>query len=403
MRSLAALYLDVRGPWQDPTNSYNLDFNQVPLMHILSNCVSKMKIDYSKVPRVTVWKTLQAEEDSVESLDMGSTGNTEPTNDKIYIPRELIRDWAMATTDPFPDMHGLRAYATHEAELWTRLNTNILDIDYCRVASTWPEPVVSETALEIELKTHFNTVNLALEKTAVNGKSVMIAGGKSARAGDEEAKITSEPDRATFFAPTKETVPMFCFSGKLDHRGSKSVRNVMPGEIKVSYKFRRSFLDAMDESPKRKNNHTPDYPKREQAEMVFTQIYQYMNERSSATGYLITDQELICVRRTPEERCGLRYGVIDISPSIPLSAPEGQLNAKLALWYLHHKYAMKHPHLSDLPRTKKPAGWSQKVRTIRYARVLGPSAESGSGYSTRSKARKAQANEDGSAWGSTSW
>jgi hypothetical protein len=60
---------------------------------------------------------------------------------------------------------------------------------------------------------------------------------------------------------------------------------------------------------------TPDDAKRQQAEQIFTQIYQYMNERHSVIGYLITDQELICVPRIPEDGFGLRYGVIDISPS----------------------------------------------------------------------------------------
>jgi hypothetical protein len=90
-----------------------------------------------------------------------------------------------------------------------------------------------------------------------------------------------------------------------------------------------------------------------------------MNERNSAIGYLLTDRELICVRRIPEERLGVQYGVMDISRPIGLSVPEGRLNAKLALWYLHHRYAVKEPHLSELPRTPKPRNWRAKVKEIK--------------------------------------
>jgi hypothetical protein len=252
-----------------------------------------------------------------------------------------------------------------------------------------PIPVNSETQLEIAQQVHYDIVNLALERTQLKGRHVMIAGGKSATAGNKASKINSEPDRASFLAPTRqngsddtmsESLLIYCFS-ELGHKGAAERQNLIPGEIKVSYKFRRSFLDATIEKNGRV---TPYVALRQQAEQVFTQIYQYMNERNSAIGYVMTDQELICVRRTPVERCGLKYGVIDISPSIPLSVKRGSLNAKVALWYLHHKYGVNRPDLGHLRRTPKPRNWRQKVNQIIYSRDGIATAGGRRVYNTRS-------------------
>jgi hypothetical protein len=211
-----------------------------------------------------------------------------------------------------------------------------------------------ENILEMLLKIIFDTVNLALERNAINGTLVLIQGGKSATARDKNAGIASEPDRASFFAPGTrdgDSAYVYCLE-ELDTRGSKKIKNIIPGEIKLYYKFRRNFLDDLNET------------KREQAEQVFTQIYQYMNERNCAVGYLLTDQELICVRRTTQVRHGLNYGVIDISQSIPISGESHGLNAKLVLWYLHHRYAVRDPHLNILKRTPKPRNWRTLVNRI---------------------------------------
>jgi hypothetical protein len=118
-------------------------------------------------------------------------------------------------------------------------------------------------------------------------------------------------------------------------------------------------------------NDRPDNPKREEAENVFTQIYQYLNERDCAVGYVISDQELVCVRRISEYRCGSWYGVMDISRAIPLASPEGEMNAKLALWYLHHKYGMRYPSSGHLRRTLKPRDWAEMNDEIRAASAGG--------------------------------
>ena len=50
----------------------------------------------------------------------------------------------------------------------------------------------------------------------------MIQGGKSATAGNKEACITSEPDRASFFAPAtlEGSAFVYCLT-KLDNKGSQ--------------------------------------------------------------------------------------------------------------------------------------------------------------------------------------
>src|SRR5579862_5198112 len=187
---------------------------------------------------------LEEEERPIQSHPLGSTENTEPTKDRVHIPRELLGDW-----DDFPNFEEIRQYARHESGTWAALDALIRDDDYPRVYSTELGPVNSETMLEIMLKIHFDCVNLALERTALDGRHFMIAGGKSATAGDTEGGTRSEPDRASFLAPTelvysdggKEPHLVYCFD-KLNHSGATQLRNVVAGEIKLSYKFRRDFL-----------------------------------------------------------------------------------------------------------------------------------------------------------------
>jgi hypothetical protein len=146
--------------------------------------------DYSPMARMTLWDALTGMESPMESLELGSTNNTEPTEDQVHIPRKLIGDWTTSATDPFPNIERIREYVEQDIDLWKSLNTDIRNEDYPRVLSTWPWPLNSETVLEMSLKTHIDIVNLALERTAQNGRHVMIAGGKSAKMGDKEAGLS---------------------------------------------------------------------------------------------------------------------------------------------------------------------------------------------------------------------
>jgi hypothetical protein len=225
--------------------------------------------------------------------------------------------------------------------------------------------------VEMNIKTHFDLTNLVLEKSVPRGNTVIIQGGESASAMEEGG---SEPDRASFRFPKNEdgTTYTQCLA-KLGREGSSSIQNIIPGEIKVYEKFSRQLLYALwlELTAKGRKNpkaFTPNYGARLEAEKVFTQIYQYMNERNAAVSYIMTDQELICIRRIDQERYGSKYGVIDISPSIPLSTERGNFNAKFALWYLHHKYGIREPHLNYFETTPKPDNWRLLIRAIHQTR-----------------------------------
>ena len=93
-----------------------------------------------------------------------------------------------------------------------------------------------------------------------------------------------------------------------------------------------------------------------------------MNENHSLWGYVLTDYELIIVRRTTE------YGRIRVSQSIPLSAAPGQLNAKIALWWLHYGVSFHEPkHENDkggfLPMSPLPDEFRDFVDVVRKSRT----------------------------------
>jgi len=355
-----------------------------------------MRPDLSSVPLIPVFKCMTATEDAIPPVELGSTKNTRPNKDGITIPRELFRDWTHdCPNDPFPTMEGVIEYAKRE-NVWDNLQRLIKTADWNRVISTEPWCINSEVILETMLKTHFDIVNLALERTVVNGRHVMIQGGKSANADDCGQPLQSEPDRASFLAPTvrAEDGTLLLYSlTELDCERSSRRRNEIPGEIKIYFKFRREYLDALTtryDKPTRKMVTVPNKDARKEAEKVFTQIYQYMNERGSVVGYVMTDQELVCVRRVRETRHGVQYGVMDIAPSIPLSTEEGNLNAKLILWYLHHKFAVTQPHKNRLPTTPKPAEWAEIATGVAQALRTPQEVGLGIGPATRANVRAAK-------------
>jgi hypothetical protein len=322
---------------------------------------------------LTTWQTLTKPEPQLPSAPLKSTLNTKPCADEDRLPRALFHDWENSHYDPFPDMNALEAYAREDPKIWNALNTQIRARDYNLILTGWYWATVCETAVEINLKTHFDIVSLALQKTAINGHHLVIQHGMAATNGDKENKLRSIPDRAGYSIPLPKAGDDSAYVIGLPDssaKGCMKYRNLIPGEIKTYQKFRRQFLDA---NKLRYNRRTktyvqtedPDEDKREEGEKVFTQIYQYLNERDCAIGYVISERELICVRRVSEQRYGSWYGVLDISTAIPLSASEGEMNAKLALWYLHHNYGMRNPRLNYLRRTLKPRDWHEMNKGIR--------------------------------------
>ena len=224
-----------------------------------------MKLDFSPMARVTIWQALIAEEDPLQSRKLASDSNTNPNDEKIYIPKEKYGDWTTCESDPFPDFAGIQQYAK-DAGVWEILQKDINNEDYLSVISTTAIPLVSEIAVEISLKPHFDIVNLALKKTGSPGVSVLIANRKAAiKNVKEELTTNMEPDRASFIYkwrcekmdidgenPDQGTADddldesqcyysCFCIC---NYDKNKLNDNLIPDEVKVAYKFQMKHLNA---------------------------------------------------------------------------------------------------------------------------------------------------------------
>jgi hypothetical protein len=287
----------------------------------------------------------------------------------MYIPRLLIRDWQESEYDPFPDYEGMEAYARQDPAVWAALWERLNGLEYVNILSSPHWVVADEIALEGNLKSHFNVINFALWKTSPPERRVMIQAGKAATQGYEhmdanQKALSTNPDKSSFLAKNEgifvASALQLIDPKQHTHMKAKEHRNLVPGEVKISYKFRRDFLDAVNKNGKRHQGKT------EEARKVFTQIYQYMNDRHCKYGYLITDHEAICIRRSGTSRHNLGYGVIDISQSLPLVTQESSriANAKFGLWYLHHKYAVMDETQGYMKKTPKPPGWRYLSRAV---------------------------------------
>lgn len=67
------------------------------------------------------------------------------------------------------------------------------------------------------------------------------------------------------------------------------------------------------------------------------EIYEFMKLRQTRFGYIINETELVMFQRAEN---GDSKESFHFSPSIPIKAPYGQINAMIVLWYYHVKYAV---------------------------------------------------------------
>jgi hypothetical protein len=103
------------------------------------------------------------------------------------------------------------------------------------------------------------------------------------------------------------------------------------GDIKMANKFTYSHLkEGIDGNGKAKFS--------AEGNKVMNQIHDYVDMHHNRFGYVITQQDLIMLRRRDEPPG--KWGQIDYSHSIPVSSEKGTLNAMIVLWYFHVKYVI---------------------------------------------------------------
>jgi len=107
--------------------------------------------------------------------------------------------------------------------------------------------------------------------------------------------------------------------------------NRIPGDAKLYRKLRREMLPPDGEL-------YDSALKNVEALKALSQIHGYMDQHEARYGYIVTDQELICFRRSDTG-----WGHLEVGPAIRHDAkPDrktGVLNSKYVLFYLHWKVA----------------------------------------------------------------
>jgi hypothetical protein len=165
---------------------------------------------------------------------------------------------------------------------------------------------------------------------------VMMGRGVSAKWISPDAEKNAkrkEPDLAGFFK-------VFSDDSQYRDDGPKTVFNRIPGDVK---QFRKISRDMLPPDGRRYN---ADEPNRE-AQKVLNQVHGYMDQHEARYGYIVSNEELVCFRRT-----AAGWGQLEVSQAIrhdvEADSKTGVLNSKYVLFYLHWKLAN-----DDGPKT----GW----------------------------------------------
>ena len=104
--------------------------------------------------------------------------------------------------------------------------------------------------------------------------------------------------------------------------------NRIPGECKMSGKFGSRFIPPNGDLYIQRTGLT-------EARKVLSQIHCYMDRSEARYGYIVTDEELIFLRRR-----GAGWGQLDVSRPIPHDGTDKDpLNSLYVMFYMHWKYA----------------------------------------------------------------
>jgi hypothetical protein len=257
--------------------------------------------------KATVWSLLATPEPPMPRVDLSSTTQT-ASDGSIVRLNSIPRPW----TD-FEEEVKL-----HIQKHFSKKGP-VIDQDDC----AWGSKVrylelSSEAKLDVNLKHIYDKVNTALERTGYN---ITLQGGKHLKGVDKGI-----PDLAANLTHDM-------------HIPAPERTNRCPGEIKLSRKWGAEM--------------PPDNSVAERISYMsaLSQIHHYMNVHSAKTGYIITDREMVALKRV-----GHAWGEMEMSDPIPLSpVRKGGTNVKIALWFLLSRYgcdeaSWKHPKF-DSPKS----------------------------------------------------
>jgi len=107
----------------------------------------------------------------------------------------------------------------------------------------------------------------------------------------------------------------------------ENIPNRIPGDAKLYNKIRHAMLppNGSEYKPGKKNA---------QAHKVLSQVHGYMDQHEARYGYILTERELICLRRKDTGWGQLEIAAPISHTTIPC-AETGTFNSKYALFYLH--------------------------------------------------------------------
>lgn len=161
-----------------------------------------------------------------------------------------------------------------------------------------------------------------IQKTDV--PSVMqIGDGECARWISPDAEVDAyrkKPDYAGY---------VHSLSLETAHDLSGEIFNRIPGDAKLSHKINHSMLPPNGSRYRKKGKNI-------EARKVLSQLNCYMDRHEARYGYILTDQELICVRRRESG-----WGHLDVAPPVAhIAVPNAvtgaaKPNSKHLLFYLH--------------------------------------------------------------------
>jgi len=287
------------------------------------------------VKRLTYKGLLQEELKFLRSHTKKCDKNSMPAG--RWVKPNDVRLW-----DPFITVDDVEALWEGLPELNKAMEEEVTECDLRRAGPHNPNfgAIIEEIDFEILWRStchpRINLVNEIFRKYRPGATStsedhyIKMGGGSSAKwispnadPAATDAKRGKKPDHSGFMFEGAES--------QYDANNPKTVYNRIPGDAKLFRKIRRSWL------PPDGSTYLAGQKRRE-AEKVLSQIHGYMDMHEARYGYIVTDEELIFLRR----REG-KWGQLDISPAIRHDVrpdrESGVLNSLYVMFYFHWKVA----------------------------------------------------------------